>query len=220
MMSTKLIDHRYCLADVLKSILSGTYTLKKDSFLRISQKENRFLYLVNKGILKITATSEEGRETILHVVQEGNIFNEMSLFGQSENNEDIAIALEDAEVHFYEVEKIREYMITHPDVFLEMNTILGARFKQTENRLLSVTFKNARTRVTDYLIQFVKEFGSATEQGYFVKNFLTNEDFAKLTGTCRQTVNVVFNDLRDQQHISYNNEEIVIPYSSQLTKKM
>jgi CRP/FNR family transcriptional regulator len=79
-------------------------------------------------------------------------------------------------------------------------------------------FKNARSRIQDFIVEFVKDFGKKTSDGYEAKNILTHADIAKLTATSRQTVSSTLSDLRKNNFIAYNDKLIKVPFSSPLLK--
>jgi len=85
-------------------------------------------------------------------------------------------------------------MIENEDLRTEIFKQIGTRMKKIEDRLLSMFFKNSRSRITEFIMEFMKDFGQKTSEGYEVKNFLTHEDIAKLSATSRQTVNSTLNE--------------------------
>ncbi|MBO9573332.1 MAG: Crp/Fnr family transcriptional regulator, partial [Chitinophagaceae bacterium] len=129
---------------------------------------------------------------------------------------DYAEALEDSVVCFIDTEKLKHWMSDNHDLRMKIRTHIGERLRRVENRLLSMIFKDARTRVHDFLVDFVKEFGTYNGENYEVKNFLTNDEVAKLTATSRQTVNAILNELRDKNIIEYNKDVLIVPQSSPL----
>jgi CRP/FNR family transcriptional regulator len=116
------------------------------------------------------------------------------------------------------VEKMKQWMNTHHDLRREVNKQFCNRIRKIENRLLSIILKDAKTRISEFLADFVIEFGKKTEQGFEVKNILTHDDIANLTATSRQTVSSTLNELRNKRLIEYNSRVIQIPFSSALLK--
>jgi CRP-like cAMP-binding protein len=109
-------------------------------------------------------------------------------------------------------------MMENHDLRTKIRAHIGEKMRRIENRLLSMIFKDAKTRIHDFLVDFIKEFGVKTEIGYEVRNFLTNDEVAKLTATSRQTVNSIMNELREKSVIEYNKDMLTISYSSELLK--
>lgn len=190
--------------------------LKKGAVFRFPIFQSKYLFHVREGVLKIAVSNKEGREVIRHLVKAGDFFGEVAMLNEPEHASDYAVALEDSVVSFLEVERVRQWMQTHPPLRSDLFRQVSSRIRKAEDRLLSVLFKDAGTRVSEFLARFALEFGRRTELGYEIKNYLTHDDIAKLTDTSRQTVSTVLSDLREQKHIEYNNEFVRIPQGSPL----
>jgi CRP/FNR family transcriptional regulator len=202
----------------IKSLEESVFSreLKKGEKLNLPKKLQKYVYLVKDGVLKVIASDEKGNETIVLLLKKGNIFGELPLLGDFEILEDYAIAAQDSVVCFIDADKLKQWMRENEDIRIVVNQQIGEQMRKIESRLLSLIFKDARTRIYEFLIDFAKEFGTKTEKGYEVKNFLTNDDVAKLTATSRQTVNSILNELRDKHMIDYDKDTLVIPSSSHL----
>ena len=192
--------------------------LKKNSILRFPEMQNKYVYLLKEGFVKIAVTNEEGKEVIKYLVKPGDLFGEIALLGMPESNEDYAMALENSVVYFADVEQVKRWMHEYAELRINIYKQLGERIRKAEDRFLSFIFKDAHARISSFLSELASEFGKLTKEGYEIKNFLTHDDIAKLTDTSRQTVSSTLNELRDQNLIEYNNEVIQIPFSSKLYK--
>ena len=193
--------------------------LKKGAFFRFPKLQNEYVFFLREGFIKIAVANHEGREVIKYLVKAGSFFGELALLHEAESVEDYAVALEDSVVSFVEVEKLRQWMQTYPHLRTDLYRQAGQRIRKAEGRLLSMVFKDASTRVREFLSSFVQEFGRRTEEGYEIKNYLTHDDIAKLTDTSRQTVSSALNELREQKLIEYNNELVRIPADSPLYRE-
>ena len=190
--------------------------LEKNTIFRFPEMKNKYIYFLKEGFMKIAVMNDEGKEVIKYLVKPGYLFGEITLLDERENPEDYAVALEDAVVHFVAAEKMKQWMNTHHDLRREVNKQFYNRIRKIENRLLSIIFKDAKIRISEFIAGFVMEFGKKTEQGFEVKNILTHDDIANLTATSRQTVSSTLNELRKKRLIEYNSRTIRIPFSSKL----
>jgi CRP/FNR family transcriptional regulator len=193
--------------------------LKKNTIFRFPEMQNKYIYFLKEGFMKIAVMNDEGREVIKYLVKPGDLFGEITLLDEFENPEDYAFAMEDSIVHFVATEKMKQWMNTDPDLRREVNKQIGQRVKKAESRLLSMIFTDANTRVFNFINEFAREFGKATEQGYEVRNFLIHDDIANLTATSRQTVSSILNELRLRKLIEYNNTILKVPFSAKTLKK-
>jgi CRP/FNR family cyclic AMP-dependent transcriptional regulator len=204
------------IQSIEKAILMRT--LKKNTILRFPKMLNKYVYFLKEGIVEI-ATSNNGEEFIKYLLKPGSLFGEIPLLNGAEDPDDYAVAKEDSVVCFIDAGKLKQWMLKNEDLRIRINQHISTRIRKVENRLLSMIFKNAPGRIEEFIVNFVKEFGKKTDDGYEVKKILTNEDIAKLTATSRQTVSKILNELRNKKMIEYDGELFRIPFTSKLLRE-
>ena len=190
-------------------------TINKDTLLFFPEKKNDHLYFLKKGIVKIVHYLDDGQEDIKTIIGPGSLFGELALI-DGESPEDHAIALEDCVVCFVDVPSMQRMMEQNNALKIEIYKIMGLRIKRLERRLESIIYKDSRTRIIEFLEDFLREYGEEIEGKWQAKNFLTHTDIAKLTATSRQTVTTVFNELRNNGAIDYD-KNFITANSLQLT---
>ena len=94
---------------------------------------------------------------------------------------------------------------------LKVNKLIGLRIQRLERRLDALVFKDARTRVIELIRELATERGVHEGDRYRVEHSLTHKDIADLTGTSRQTVTTLLNELRHEGMISIDRKIIYIP---------
>ncbi len=167
------------------------------------------VYFLIKGIVKIGAVYEDGREVIKHVLYPMAMFGELSLVGE-ERRQDTAIAMEDTQLYIIKAEAFRKLMQTNPDLSMRLLTLIGNRLRRTESRLESLILKDARERIIDFLRDSALKQGKRIGYEMLIKHCLTQQDIANITGTSRQTVTSVLNDLKKSNLIYFNRRSILI----------
>ncbi len=169
------------------------------------------IFFLAKGVIKIGTHSSDGREVIKSILHPMAMFGELCVVGES-NRPDFARAMSQ-EVQFFalNVEDFKKLISSNHLLCNRLMNMLGERLRKTENRLEALIFKDARTRI----IEFIKD--SALKRGMrigldetLVKHTLTQQDIANITGTSRQTVTSVLNDLKKSNLIHFNRRSILI----------
>src|SRR3981081_456658 len=140
--------------------------LKKNAILRFPRMLNKYVYLLKEGVIKIALMNEEGKEFVKYLIKPGNLFGEIPLLGDVESSEEYAVALEDSTVCFMDAAKMKQWIIENEDLRTEVFKQSGTRIRKVENRLLSMFFKDAATRIGEFIVDFVKEFGKESPDGY------------------------------------------------------
>ncbi len=182
----------------------------KDTLLHFPEMKGRYVYFLKEGMVKISSQNGGGKELIKYIIRPGYIFGEMSLLENTEDQNDYAVAMEDCVVCFMDVDNLKSMMQMNADLNLRIRKLIGLRIKKIENRLSSMVFKDASTRIFDFLKEFAQEFGHKIGDSYQTKFFITHDDIAKLTATSRQTVATNMNRFREQGLIDYDTRQLKV----------
>ena len=173
------------------------------------ENTNKNIYFLKKGVVKIGKITETGDIDFQYLLKEGTIFGEMAL-AEGENPNMIATAVEDSVICHIDVSTMRVMMESNHYLNLAVMKLMGLRLKKIERRLENILFKDSRTRIIEFLLDFMHEFGENKKDNETIeaRNFLSNKDIAVLTATSRQTVNSTLNELKKTGNIEFNNKII------------
>lgn len=167
------------------------------------------VYFLLKGNVKISAGGDK-KEFLKMIIQPGEIFGEMCLVGE-DKRKDTASAMQE-EVEYLTVD-MGEFMACMRQCFPLNQSVLvliGERLRETETRLESLLCKDARTRIIEFLHRMALKYGRKVGFEILVKHNLTHFDIANMTGTCRQVVNMVLNELKRANVIHFTRKRILI----------
>lgn len=194
----KLLMNKTTLQDCKK----GEYIYFQDD---IADK----VYFVKKGKVKIGTFSEDGKEIIKAILQNGEVFGEQVLLGDEKHN-DFAQVSESSCLLVMSKDSFKELINENQILNFRVAKILGQKLKKIEKKLESLIFYDARTRIVEFLREMAVENGQRVGYETLVHSSLTHLDIAKLTATSRQTVTTVLNELRDQNQIYFDRKRILI----------
>lgn len=182
----------------------------KGEFIYLHDEPSSHVFMIAKGRVKIGSYSDEGKEIIKAILGEGELFGELSLTGE-ETRGDFAQAMDsETTVCPMPLEDMQQLLLANRSLSLKIFKIIGVRMKKLERRLESLVFKDARTRIIDFLHELGVERGQKVGFEMMIKNHLTHKDIANLTGTSRQTVTTILNELKDKNLINFNRRQILI----------
>lgn len=202
---------------VIREISDKTVMCKmfKDEFIYFEEDPAGTLYFLKEGKVKIGIYSQDGREIIKTILQPGEIFGELSLFGEGKRNE-FARAMEEVKVCKMSKVDFQDLMRKNNNLSLKVNKLIGFRLRKVESKLESLVFKDARSRIIDFLREQANQRGQKVGFEIIFKNHLTHQEIANLTATTRQTVTSVLNELRKDNKINFNRKQILIRDLGQL----
>jgi CRP/FNR family transcriptional regulator, cyclic AMP receptor protein len=166
------------------------------------------VYLLLKGIVKVAIHSEK-KDIIKYVVRPGSIFGESCLTGDA-SRRDFAYVMDDhAEVLEMDSNAVLMTMRCNFGFAQSLLFILGERLRYTETQLEKVVLKDSKSRILEYLHQMGMEQGKRIGFETLVKHNMTHQDIADLTGTSRQMVTAVLNQLKRSNVLYFNRKKIL-----------
>jgi len=168
------------------------------------------IYFLVKGSVKIATHWENGKEVIKHLVHPKAIFGEMALVGQKQRVDYAQVLKEEAVVFEVPISTVRQLMSSNYAFNHFMMAWFGRRLEQVENRIESLIFKDARTRIVEFIKDAARRQGKKIGYETLLKHPLTHQDIANLTSTSRQTVTLVLNELKKMNLIHFNRGKILI----------
>lgn len=175
-----------------------------------------YIYFLIKGAVKVGCYADDGREVIKTVLHPMAMFGELSLTGERERHDFAASLGQCTQLLSLSTVYLRPLMQEDPDFSMRILNIIGRRLQSAEHRLESLIFKDARERIIDFLKQSAQQRGKQIGYETLIKHSLTQQDIANITGTSRQTVTSVMNDLRKSNLIHFNRRSILIRDLSKL----
>ena len=183
---------------------------KKNEYIYFEDEPSKYIYLIVSGRVKIGSYKEDGKEVVKAILSIGEIFGELALAGE-EKRQDFAQALdENTAICSMSIIDMQKLMANDQPLNLKIIKLIGMRIKKLERRIDSLVFKDARSRIVEFLRDMALEKGKKVGYEIMFKNYLTHKDIASLTGTSRQTVTTVLNDLKDKNLINFDRRRFLI----------
>ena len=118
------------------------------------------------------------------------------------------------------IDDMQVMMKSNQPLSLKIFKLMGLRIKKIERRLESLVFKDARSRVVEFLYELAEERGQKVGFEIMVKNHFTHKDIASLTGTSRQTVTTILNELKEKNLINFDRRRILIRDMNKLSAEL
>lgn len=193
------------LADMMEFKVKSRY-----SFIYMPGDNSDTIFFLVKGMVKIGTHSGDGKEVIKTLIHPLAMFGELGLVGEPER-QDFAQALrEDVHLYVLKVEDFKKVMSLNFELCSNVMSLFGSRLIKAENKLEALIFKDARTRIVDFIKDSVSRQGRRVGFEMLLKHSLTHQDIANITSTSRQTVTLVLNELKKSDLIYFNRGKILV----------
>jgi CRP/FNR family transcriptional regulator len=190
-------------------MISNFKVAKKGEIILFSHDEDKRVYFLKKGTLKIVEIDEKGNEIVKDVIQKGDIFGEFTLTDGF--SDEYAIAVSDAVTCCsFRMDDFEKLLEQNPQLGLSYTKWMGFRFKRLQNRYANLMFKDVRTRFLSFLDEWASKEGTPSAGEVILKNYLTHQDIASLICSTRQTVTQLFNEFKEKGILDYSRTEIIL----------
>jgi CRP/FNR family transcriptional regulator, cyclic AMP receptor protein len=161
---------------------------KKDIVFREGEYP-RWLYFVESGKVKVFKTSEDGRELIVKVAQQGDFLGFLALFKEDAYPESAA-ALEDCSIKLVPKQDFAALVFGNRDVNARFIKMLASHIAEREQQLIELAYNSVRKRVATALTNLSDQGGPVIH--------LLREDLAALAGTAKETLIRTLTDFKNE----------------------
>ncbi len=176
------------------------------------------VFFLTTGCVKISNGLREHRELTRQLVFPLAMFGEQALFDQQAERSDTAL-VSHGTVHCIVVQAsaLRQIMRQNFNLTSRLLQMAQRRMQAAESRFEAMMAKDARTRIVDFIRDTALQNGRKMGFETLVNHSLTQQDIACLTGTSRQTVTLVLNELKSANKIHFSRKTILIRDLAQLS---
>lgn len=147
------------------------------------------IFEVVRGVVKVGSHSSKGEEVTHYVLKPGDFFGNLQYLNVG--FAEFAKTLTAVQLRAYNPSFFRTVTTQYPEVSEWFAKKLVGRWYQAEKQLFTVTGLNAQEKVARTLIQYEGIIEDAGGRKLLLRELLTLQDIADLTGMTRQTVSKV-----------------------------
>ncbi|WP_313164819.1 Crp/Fnr family transcriptional regulator [Sedimentibacter sp.] len=167
------------------------------------------LFVVNKGMVKISKVSSLGKEQILRILKPGDFMGELALFSKSILN-NTAEALEQTEICIIQGNKIRQLLIQNPEMAIKFLQKYTERIEETEELIEQIGLRDVEQRIANYLLIEIENNQIINNNGkYEITLPVSKGDLAALIGTTQETLSRKLSLFQDNGWINLKGQRII-----------
>ncbi|HEX7002253.1 MAG TPA: Crp/Fnr family transcriptional regulator [Trueperaceae bacterium] len=145
------------------------------------------LYFVRDGMVKISMYFPNGKEMILGLLGQYDIFGELLLL-ESERRPNQAEAVVDTTLIVMPEQEFQRLLQQHPAIAMKFIQVMSTRLWQAQQWQAEVGAFDAPGRLANLLLRLAQDFGADSDRGTVIDLNLTQQDLAKMIGATRETV--------------------------------
>lgn len=175
--------------------------IKKGQVLFQQGDEADHIYVIKEGRFKLSRITEDGNESILHIMGTGELLGETALFRPGAVQLATAIALEEAKVCSIDRWTFEKIIKNQPDLAWEMIKNLGNRLYTIWEQVSETNRQSTLEKILSLMLRLSREHGEACANGIRITIPLTQQEIAALVGSSRVMVSQSIKELTDKNYL-------------------
>ncbi len=177
---------------------------QKNSLIYQSGDDKEFIYLVQKGSIKLGINVSCGKILLKDVIFENSLFGE-NIFVDNSRRKEFAKALTESSVIKISSSVFKNLVIENGVFANDVMGIVLRRLQLLEERMHAFIFKKAKSRIMGFLRKTGKLQGIKIGlQEILINHGMSHKEIAYLTDTSRQTVARVLGELKRENLIHFS----------------
>ncbi len=189
--------------------ISITRAYSKGRIIFMEGEPGEAFFYIKSGMVKIYKISSDGREHILHILNEGHVFAEVTLFTNT-TYPATAEVLEDTQIGIIKNSDLEKLIVENPMLSLELIKYLNNRLVEAQNKVRNLALYDTFGRTAQALVKLAEEHGKKTERGIELDLRISRQELADIVGTTRETVIRVLAAFKKEKSIELEKTNIII----------
>ena len=195
------------LMDIANVMVTRYY--KKGQYILSENDEGQSTYFITDGNIKVTRTSDDGREVILAMQGVGDFFGEMSMLDGEPRSANI-VAITTCTVLTLNGADFYGILTSHPKVAINLLKELAVRIRKSDQQIEGLSLSDAEKRIAMTIIRISEELGTIHHGEVSVKKMPVQQDIANMAGTSRETVSRTINILEEEGFIKRDGKDLSV----------
>lgn len=195
------------LAKIADRMQKRTYP--KNKMILMEEDKGDTFFILDKGSVKVTRISEDGREIILSILHEGDFFGEMTILDGEARSANV-VSLEETEVFVLHRTDFLDILEQYPRISVMILQELAGRIRKSDTLIESLSLGDAEERIGLTLLRIAEDQGIYKSGSVFIESLPYQQEIANMAGTSRETVSRTLKMFEDQGLIEKEGHQLTI----------
>ena len=182
----------------------------KTDYIYFEEDTANKVFLITGGKVKLGYYTESGNEIVNAILSKGEVFGEKAILGQEKRSEFAQSINSKTSICPIDVNILQDLIRGNRKFALGFYKFINFRIRKLERRLQLLLFKDAKTRLLEFIKEMGDEFGEQIEnsKSKIITHPYTQKDIACLIGISRPTLNILMNELKNEGVIEFDRKSI------------
>lgn len=182
---------------------------KKGSNIFIEGEKAKAVYIIKQGKVKIYKTAQDGKEHIIHIMGDGEVFAEACIFDVCPYPAS-ADAVENTIVYVINNRDLEAILERNPKIAIELVKVMARRLRMVAMQIENLSLKDAYQKTAALIVQLFKIHNKEIKSGSRMKLEISRTDMANMVGLTRETLTRALFRLKDEGIIDIDGKDIII----------
>ena len=160
---------------------------KKNDVVLMEEEAGTALFVIVKGKVKVTRSSNDGREVILTILSESDFFGEMAILDGLTRSATVT-AIEDSELFLIQRNDFLNLIREFPEISISLLQELTKRLRAADAKIKALSLKDAEGKVATVILQLADDIGKIKHGKVEIEKLPLQQDLASMAGTSRETI--------------------------------
>ena len=183
--------------------------LEQGNVLYSPQDGTERLFILKEGRVQLYEVNRGGKEITLSVIEDGNVFGEMALTGQSLEGLYMR-ALTPSTVVSLRRADVEHLIMKTPEVGLRLVQLLVERLRDSERRYADMVGKEVPARLATQILTLIDSEGVVSSESYRIPTHYTHEQLASMIGCKRVAITRAFRKLEEAGAVELRDRRILV----------
>ena len=166
------------------------------------------VFFILSGRVKVTLYGEEGREIVLAILNEGDMFGEMSIIDDKPRSANVE-AVQDLQCLVVTKSAFLDYMSRHHKVYMRFFAYLTGRLREATRKIGGLALLDVCGRIAHTLMGMAK-VGEDTNEKVISIERPTHEELAAMIGSSREVVSRALKKMTQEGYIKIEKDRILL----------
>jgi DNA-binding response OmpR family regulator len=187
---------------------------RKKEFVFVEGEQPKYVYFVDKGLVKTFKANNDGKELITGLHRDGDFFGFVSMLEDKPNNES-AIVLKESHIHMIPEQDFLTLIYGNKEIARKFISMLASNLYEAENKLLELAYQSVRQRVATVLIRLNQQTESTNGDHHIT---VARKDLSGMVGTTTESLNRTLVDFKNEGLIEIFDKGVRIVQHAKLEK--
>lgn len=165
---------------------------KKDAVILHENESGSALCVIISGKVKVSRSSDDGREIIFSILNPSDFFGEMAIIDGLNRSANVT-AIEESELFLIQRTDFLNLLQEHPAISIALLQELTRRLRISDIKIKSLSLRDAEGKVAAVILQLADDTGKIKQGIVEIEHMPFQHDLANMAGTSRETISRAIN---------------------------